>query len=87
MLRTPPGAAHFLASAIDRAGLAEVVGTIAGDDTVLVVARAIRRRPASPTSSRSWPGGGCRRAAWPATTRRATRLTSPQPRPRHEEHP
>ena len=39
VLRTPPGAAQFLASAIDRAGLAEVVGTIAGDDTILVVAR------------------------------------------------
>jgi transcriptional regulator of arginine metabolism len=39
VLRTPPGAAHFLASAIDRAALLEVVGTIAGDDTVLVVAR------------------------------------------------
>ncbi len=40
VLRTPPGAAHFLASAIDRAGLADVLGTIAGDDTVLVVAGA-----------------------------------------------
>ena len=39
VLRTPPGAAHFLASAIDRARLNEVVGTIAGDDTILVVAR------------------------------------------------
>jgi transcriptional regulator of arginine metabolism len=39
VLRTPPGAAHFLASAVDRAGLAEVIGTIAGDDTVLLVAR------------------------------------------------
>ena len=39
VLRTPPGAAHYLASAIDRAVLAEVVGTIAGDDTVMVVAR------------------------------------------------
>ena len=39
MLRTPPGAAQFLASALDRAGLPEVVGTIAGDDTILVVAR------------------------------------------------
>lgn len=39
VLRTPPGAAAFLASAIDRAGLTDVVGTIAGDDTVLVVAR------------------------------------------------
>ncbi|QSB12574.1 arginine repressor [Natronosporangium hydrolyticum] len=39
VLRTPPGAAQFLASALDRSGLSEVVGTIAGDDTVLVVAR------------------------------------------------
>ena len=39
VLRTPPGAAQYLASALDRAGLSEVVGTIAGDDTVLVVAR------------------------------------------------
>lgn len=39
VLRTPPGAAHYLASAIDRAALPEVVGTIAGDDTIFVVAR------------------------------------------------
>ncbi|MGH3772215.1 MAG: arginine repressor [Pseudonocardiaceae bacterium] len=39
VLRTPPGAAHFLASALDRAALTDVVGTIAGDDTILVVAR------------------------------------------------
>ena len=39
VLRTPPGAAQFLASAIDRAGLAAVLGTIAGDDTILVVTR------------------------------------------------
>ena len=39
VLRTPPGGAHYLASALDRAALTEVVGTIAGDDTVLVVAR------------------------------------------------
>jgi transcriptional regulator of arginine metabolism len=39
VLRTPPGAAQFLASTLDRSGLPEVVGTIAGDDTVLVVAR------------------------------------------------
>ena len=39
VLRTPPGAAQFVASAIDRAGLHDVVGTIAGDDTILVVAR------------------------------------------------
>lgn len=39
VLRTPPGAAQFLASALDRAALNEIVGTIAGDDTILVVAR------------------------------------------------
>ena len=39
VLRTPPGAAQFLASALDRAALAGVVGTIAGDDTVMVIAR------------------------------------------------
>jgi transcriptional regulator of arginine metabolism len=37
--RTPPGGAHLLASAIDRAGLPDVLGTVAGDDTVLLVAR------------------------------------------------
>ena len=38
VLRTPPGSAHVVASAIDRAGLADIVGTVAGDDTILVVA-------------------------------------------------
>lgn len=40
VLRTPPGAAQFLASAIDRAEVPDVLGSIAGDDTVLVIARA-----------------------------------------------
>jgi len=39
VLRTPPGAANFLASAMDKAELGEVLGTIAGDDTVLVITR------------------------------------------------
>lgn len=38
VLRTPPGSAHVVASALDRAGPADVVGTVAGDDTILVVA-------------------------------------------------
>jgi transcriptional regulator of arginine metabolism len=42
VVRTPPGGAHLLASAIDRADLADVLGTVAGDDTVLVVARSPR---------------------------------------------
>ncbi len=39
VLRTPPGAANFLASAMDKAELSDVLGTIAGDDTVLVISR------------------------------------------------
>jgi transcriptional regulator of arginine metabolism len=39
VMRTPPGAAQFFASAIDHADLRSVLGTIAGDDTVLVIAR------------------------------------------------
>jgi transcriptional regulator of arginine metabolism len=39
VLRTPPGGAHFLASAIDHGLLDPVIGTIAGDDTVLLVTR------------------------------------------------
>ncbi|MDP9443219.1 MAG: arginine repressor [Actinomycetota bacterium] len=39
VLRTPPGAAQFLASALDHAELSAVLGCIAGDDTVVVVAR------------------------------------------------
>jgi transcriptional regulator of arginine metabolism len=39
VLRTPPGAAQFFASVVDQAGLPAVLGTIAGDDTVLVVSR------------------------------------------------
>lgn len=38
VLRTLPGSAHVVASAIDRSGLDEVLGTVAGDDTLFVVA-------------------------------------------------
>ena len=41
MMRTPPGSAHVVASALDRAGLDSVLGTVAGDDTVMVVASHI----------------------------------------------
>jgi transcriptional regulator of arginine metabolism len=37
VLRTPPGSAHVVASAIDRAGLPSILGTVAGDDTIMVV--------------------------------------------------
>jgi transcriptional regulator of arginine metabolism len=46
VLRTPPGEAQHLALAIDRAGFPEVVGTIAGDDTVLVIAAGARQAAA-----------------------------------------
>lgn len=39
VLRTPPGAAQFLASAIDHVAQPELLGTIAGDDTVLLICR------------------------------------------------
>jgi transcriptional regulator of arginine metabolism len=42
VLKTPPGGAAPLALALDRADLDEVVGTLAGDDTVLVVCANVR---------------------------------------------
>ena len=42
VLRTDPGQAQSLAIAIDRADLPEVVGTVAGDDTILVITRHAR---------------------------------------------
>ncbi|MBT8165796.1 MAG: arginine repressor [Acidimicrobiia bacterium] len=38
VVRTPPGSAHMVGSAIDRAGWTDVIGTVAGDDTVMVIA-------------------------------------------------
>jgi transcriptional regulator of arginine metabolism len=43
VLRTPPGEAQHLALAIDRTDFPGVVGTIAGDDTVLVIAAGARQ--------------------------------------------
>jgi transcriptional regulator of arginine metabolism len=54
VLRTPPGAAQFLASAIDRAGLPDVLGTIAGDDTILLVAREGVRGPELAARFTTW---------------------------------
>lgn len=39
VVRTPPGGANLLASSLDRSALPEVMGTVAGDDTVLVICR------------------------------------------------
>jgi len=38
VVRTPPGSAHVVASALDRSGLDGMLGTVAGDDTIVVVA-------------------------------------------------
>jgi transcriptional regulator of arginine metabolism len=40
VLRTPPGAAQYFASAIDRVGWDSILGTIAGDDTILLITRS-----------------------------------------------
>jgi transcriptional regulator of arginine metabolism len=68
VLRTPAGAAQFLASVIDHAALSSVLGTVAGDDTVLLIARdpaggdalaedflrLASRRRLPPPAARSW---------------------------------
>ena len=40
VVRTPPGSAHVVASALDRSGMGGLLGTVAGDDTILVVVAA-----------------------------------------------
>jgi len=40
VIRTPPGSAHVVASALDRSGLVGILGTVAGDDTILIVVAA-----------------------------------------------
>ena len=39
MLKTPPGAAQYFASIIDQSGIRPVLGTIAGDDSIMVISR------------------------------------------------
>jgi transcriptional regulator of arginine metabolism len=39
VLRTPPGSAHVVGSALDRAGVADILGTVAGDDTLFLVVK------------------------------------------------
>ncbi|MDA8366375.1 MAG: arginine repressor [Actinomycetota bacterium] len=64
VLRTPPGSAHVVGSALDRSAYPGIIGTVAGDDTVLVVAadpnggRAVGDRLASLSGIGPGPGGG-----------------------------
>ena len=39
VVKTPPGGANAVARALDGAGIKDVIGTVAGDDTILVVCR------------------------------------------------
>lgn len=45
VLRTPPGSAMLVASAIDEAGWPELLGTLGGDDTVLTIVRSAEEMP------------------------------------------
>jgi transcriptional regulator of arginine metabolism len=40
VLKTPPGSAHLVGVALDNSGLADIVGTICGDDTIFVACRS-----------------------------------------------
>ena len=54
VLRTDPAQAQPLAVAIDRSVAGEVVGTIAGDDTILVIARDARKAAAFARRLEQW---------------------------------
>jgi transcriptional regulator of arginine metabolism len=56
VLKTDVGQAQILAVALDRAGLPEIVGTIAGDDTILVVTREPRQASAIVRQLEEWTG-------------------------------
>jgi transcriptional regulator of arginine metabolism len=81
VLRTPPGSAHVVGSALDRSGFEGVIGTVAGDDTVLVVAaedvggavlaERIERLAGTSTPAGPVPDGGERAAAHDDDTSRS----------------
>ncbi len=56
VIRTPPGCAHVVASALDRSALDGVLGSIAGDDTILVIADEKRGGPSLVKEFRSLAG-------------------------------
>lgn len=61
VLRTDAGQAQMLALAIDRAPVAEVVGTIAGDDTILVICRDAAQASAFVARLMAWRATGAAR--------------------------
>ena len=56
VLRTPPGSAHVVGSALDRSGLAGLLGTVAGDDTLFCVADESLGGPALASTLRDLAG-------------------------------
>ena len=44
VIKTPPGGAQSLGAALDAAGWPEIVGTVAGDDTILIISGSTRQR-------------------------------------------
>lgn len=56
VLRTPPGCAHVVASALDRSGMHGILGTVAGDDTLLCVAEEDLGGPALCATLRDMAG-------------------------------
>jgi transcriptional regulator of arginine metabolism len=54
VIRTAPGQAGILGIAIDRAAFAEVAGTVAGDDTLLVIVRTVRQARALVKQFEDW---------------------------------
>ena len=56
ILRTPPGCAHVVASALDRSSVTGLIGTVAGDDTLLCVADELVGGPALATTLRDLAG-------------------------------
>lgn len=63
VLRTDPGQAALLAIAIDRAALAEVFGTVAGDDTILVICRDAHAAESLVQRLDTWRSGALPRVA------------------------
>ena len=55
VVRTPPGCAHVVASALDRSALEGVLGSVAGDDTMFVIAMRGAAASARVTSFARWP--------------------------------
>lgn len=45
VIKTPPGSAMMVASAVDEAGWPEVLGTVGGDDTILIIVRSAEEMP------------------------------------------